>query len=584
MGATAEDLIVLDGQRELEKSEVGGKAWSIAHMASLGIRVPPAFVLPTTACWSYLEEGMHLSEKSLDALRRGIGYLEDALGRTFGSGPHPLLVSVRSGAAVSMPGMMDTVLNLGVDDEVERALANEFGDPLLAREIHCRFIECYGRIVLKADVERGPDSSPTDLASQITKEVGASLPSDPWEQLYGAVAAVFASWQSPRARTYRRHWSIPDDLGTAVTVQAMVFGNRDEASGTGVVFSRNPLTGECRPYGEYLAKGQGEEVVSGERTPQSLSQLAKQIPEVCAELLATASELEKDARDVQDIEFTVESGRLYFLQSRVAKRSPRAAVRCAVEMAEAGCISHAEALSRVSADQVRSLLLPRLAVEDLASAQIVAKGEPACPGVGQGIGVSNPDEAVERVANGDSVVLLAHNTSPQDLHGMIVAAGVCTEVGGSTSHAAVVSRQLGRPCVVGCGTDELLSLEGQFLSVDGVSGTIYVGIKRLTKTLVQEDPDLRTLLAWAKELVPLKVVTPKDCRRSYLDLDAEAIVDIEEIIARGRDKQAMRSALFETYEGVEAALGLEDTEVVTDQPLIVLLLAHEVINKRQRRG
>lgn len=574
--------IVLDGQRELSKSEIGGKAWSIAHMASLGIRVPPAFVLPTSACWSYLEGGMSLSEDSKRALREGVAYLEKALHRTFGRGPSPLLLSVRSGAPVSMPGMMDTVLNLGIDTVVERELAKEFGDETFAREVHCRFVESYGRIVLQADVERTPNSTPKDLALQISQQIDGCVPNDPWEQLFGGVAAVFESWQSPRARTYRRHWSIPDDLGTAVTIQAMVFGNRDESSGTGVIFSRNPMTGDETPFGEYLSRGQGEEVVSGERTPQSLSRLAEQIPEVCSELFATVSKLEKDARDIQDIEFTVESGTLYFLQSRVAKRSPRAAVKCAVEMAEAGWITRQEALSRVSADQVKILLRPYLTEDYLTGSTMVAQGQPSCPGVAQGIGVTGADEAVARVGSGEAVVLLAHNTSPQDLHGMIVSSGICTEVGGSTSHAAVVSRQLGRPCIVGCGSDELISLEGKFLTVDGTNGMVYVGIDWLPKAEVEDDPDLRTLLVWAKEAAPIKVATP-DASFDYLDLDIEGVTELDQIVDRIGDRSRIRSTLFETPEGVEVALEIEDIEIVTEQPLVVLLMAMEIISKRTSR-
>ncbi|KJF18666.1 pyruvate, phosphate dikinase [Acidithrix ferrooxidans] len=575
----AENPIVLDGSVELSKNDIGGKAWSIAHMAALGIRVPPAFVLPTSTCWAYLNGGMTLSEDSKRALREGIAYLEESLHRTFGLGPSPLLVSVRSGAPVSMPGMMDTVLNLGIDQVVEDKLAVEFADEAFAREVHCRFIESYGRIVLKAEVERTQQSSPKELTEQIANQVDLQVPTDPWEQLFGAVAAVFESWQSPRARTYRRHWSISDELGTAVTIQAMVFGNRDEASGTGVIFSRNPMTGEGAPFGEYLSRGQGEEVVSGERTPQNLSRLAEQIPEVCRELLATASKLEKDARDIQDIEFTVESGTLYFLQSRVAKRSPRAAVKCAVEMAEAGWITREEALSRVSADQVKILLRPYLTEEYLVNAQIVAQGQPSCPGIAQGIGVTGADEAVARVGDGEAVVLLAHNTSPQDLHGMIVSSGICTEVGGSTSHAAVVSRQLGRPCIVGCGNEELSALEGKFITVDGFNGVIYVGVDWLPKAKIDEDPDLSTLLAWAREVAPIKVSTP-DVTTNFLDLDLQGITELDQVVSYVDDRRQVRSTLFETLEGIEAAMNIEGIEIVTEQPLVALLMAMEVANKR----
>ena len=373
--------VLLDGTSLPGRQEIGGKAWSLARMRQLQLPVPPAFVLPTNVCHEYAAAGRTLPPQAQDALRAGMAYLQEQTGRTFGTGPHPLLVSVRSGAPVSMPGMMDTVLDLGMTNTVERALAEEAGDARYATDTHARFIVSYARIVLKAHLEDA-DATPAELRILAESETALPVPEDPWEQLRGAVAAVFDSWRSSRARTYRRHGGISDGLGTAVTVQAMAFGNLDDWSGTGVFFTRNPLTGAPHPYGEYLPRGQGEEVVSGERTPLPLSRLAAEMPDVYGELLRVGGLLEADGKDVQDIEFTVERGKLYLLQSRAAKRSPEAAVRLAVELVDDGLITEEEALSRVTSDQVRRVLRPRIADHDRARATVLATGEPGLPGGG----------------------------------------------------------------------------------------------------------------------------------------------------------------------------------------------------------
>jgi pyruvate,orthophosphate dikinase len=569
-------LVLLDGEHRHNRSLIGGKAFSIASMAAMGLRVPAAFVLTTNACKKYLRDGRRLGPDLHEAIATGLLHLEKKLGRRFGAGPSPLLVSVRSGAPVSMPGMMDTVLDLGINDEVEVALGTEFRDRSFARETRCRFLECYGRIVLKSLIEKGEESDPTKLAETIYKDVGKKVPEDPWEQLYSAVSAVFDSWESSRAKSYRKHWNIEDDLGTAVTVQAMVYGNRDECSGTGVLFSRNPIDGSQVPFGEYIVKGQGEDVVSGERTPQRIEVLRDQMPEVYDELLEAAKMLEDKERDIQDIEFTIESGKLYFLQSRAAKRSPKAALSFVLDMYNSGVLSAAEVLSRISIEQARKLLEPGLNDEDIAVANLLANGEPACPGVAQGYGVSDCDEAVALSTKGVNVILLSHSTSPQDVQGMIASVAIATEVGGATSHAAVVSRQLGRPCVVGCGSGSLSGLAGRFITVDGTRGKVYADLGPLKQVAENDDPLIRELLDIARSCTTIEVAAPQEQTGEYVDLDTLGVSDLEDLAKYLTPGGSYKSVLFESMEGAELALQMRDITVITQSPLLVLLVASKV--------
>ena len=450
-GVDSARVLVLDGTWQPAREVVGGKAWSVARMMSLGLRVPPAFVLPVRECRGYLDRGKVLDDELWVQVLAGVASLEERSGHRFGDPLAPLLVSVRSGAAVSMPGMMDTVLNLGITDQIEAELAARTGDGHYARDTHARFCHQYGEIVLTADLDPYESGQSADqVRARVLDDTGEQVPTDPYDQLRGAICAVFGSWVSARAKAYRRHWSIPDSGGTAVTVQMMVFGNRGERSGTGVLFSRNPVTGEPEPYGEWLAGGQGDDVVGGTHTVQDLDTLRDALPAQHAELLRWAQTLEREHAEVQDIEFTLESGRLYLLQTRTAKRSPQAAVRMAVDLVDEGVITALEAISRVTPEQVRRVLLPRLSPHQDEQHR-VATGEPACPGVATGVGVVDPDEAQRRAALGESVVLVRPNTNPDDVHGMIAAVGVVTDLGGSTSHAAVVTRALGRPSVVGVG-------------------------------------------------------------------------------------------------------------------------------------
>ena len=564
--------VPLDGTELPSREEVGGKARSLAQMRRLGLPVPPAFVLPTSVCHAYLASDRTLPPEAERALRTGVAYLEQETERSFGTGPRPLLVSVRSGAPVSMPGMMDTVLDLGMNDAVEQALAAEAGRPRYARDTHSRFVAGYAHIVLKGD-PLPADRAPAELRGMALGETGQPVPADVWEQLLGAVAAVFGSWQSPRARAYRRHYGISEALGTAVVVQAMVFGNLDGTSGTGVYFTRDPLTGAPEPYGEFLPGGQGEDVVAGTSTPLPASQLASRLPQVYDQLRHAGRLLEAHGRDVQDIEFTVEQGRLYLLQSRAAKRSPGAAVRLAVDLADAGVITAADAVARVSAGQVRQLLRPRLSDEQRAGAAVAATGEPACPGAAAGLAVRDPDEVVARAARGEPVVFVAPTTSPEDVHAMIASVAVCTETGGSTSHAAVVCRGLGCPAVVGCGPATVTALAGREVTVDGDSGVVFAGALPLSRTGTNENAWLRRVAQWAAERSPVQVVSPGAEPAGVRDLDALEIADPGEIAAALDGAAAARGSVLDTDEGVVAAVAAGLRTIVTEHPVPVLLAA-----------
>jgi pyruvate, orthophosphate dikinase len=462
--------IHLDGSRDLDPEVVGAKAWAVNHLRRLGLPVPPAFTLGIDVCRQTLRDG-HLPADAAGALRLGIRYLEAELRRTFGAAERPLFVSVRSGGARSMPGMMDTVLNVGTTRATLPALAAERGSDVAA-DVAARF------------------------GQQFVRVVGVPPSDDPWDQLLAAVAAVFRSWASSRAITYRRHQRLSHVGGTAVTVQGMVFGNVDDRSGTGVLFTRNPLTGSASPLGEWLPRAQGEDVVSGRVTPLPLSALAESQPEAHAELLDAAGRLERDAGDVQDIEFTVESGRLWLLQTRPAKRSPEARLRIAAAMHREGLLTLDETLAQVSADDVATVLRPRIDPVHAAAATVLARGEPACPGIGEGWIATSADTAMERADEGEEVVLATITTDPEDVHGMVVASAIVTELGGSTSHAAVVSRELGRPCVVGCGAGSLAGMAGREVTVDGGAGVVYAGCLPIVTTSFSDDPDMRDLAAW----------------------------------------------------------------------------------------
>jgi pyruvate,orthophosphate dikinase len=464
----------LAGDGRLTREQAGGKAWSIQHMMALGIPVPPAFVLTTDVCREYHEQGA-LPAGLVDEVAAAMTHLEQRTGRRFGQVDRPLLVSVRSGAAISMPGMMDTVLNLGLNADIEQALANETHDALYAADTRRRFVE------------------------QFDKVVGSAPPDNPWEQLHLAIRAVLDSWQSKRAKAYRGSRGIPDDGGTAVTVQAMVFGNLDDRSGTGVLFSRDPLTGEATPYGEWLLHGQGEDVVSGRKDAKHLDELAHAMPTVHRELLTAAAVLEHHGRDMQDIEFTVQSGTLWLLQTRAAKRSPRAALRCAVQLHREGLIDATEALDRVTADQALALQRPTLDPDVVATSPPIASGKPASPGIATGLVITDADEAERLADDGQDVILARPTTDPDDVAAMSLSVAVLTELGGSTSHAAVVCREMAVPCIVGCGIDSVTALAGQIVTVDADNGTVHLGALPLRPLVSPQDDDLRTLADWLRD-------------------------------------------------------------------------------------
>lgn len=578
-------LIRLDGSslpdKELpDRALIGGKAWSVARMMALGLPVPPAFVITTAACRAFLATGK-MPEGLREDLAEGIRHLERATGETFGAGPRPLLVSVRSGAPISMPGMMDTVLNLGITPDTETAIAARCGDPAFARDTHRRFFDLYSHIVMKAGIDGfDPAAGPADWAAQVQAASGRAMPETVQDRLLAAVIAVFESWNGRRARRYRAHHGIPDDLGTAVTVQAMVFGNMDDASGTGVLFSRNPLTGDPAPFGEYLARAQGEDVVSGKFTPQPLDAMKETAPEAHAALLHASDVLERENGDVQDIEFTVQSGRLYLLQSRAAKRAPAAAVRFATDMVDEGRIDIATALSRVSPEQVRLLLAPRLARDPGPEAEVLASGEGASPGVGRGIVVTDADAAETQAAAGADVVLARPTTSPEDVHGMIVACAVVTETGGSTSHAAVVGRALGLPSVVGCGTGVVAALAGRAVTVDGGRGKVYAGLLEVERPDETADPRLMRLIDWARAVSPLPVWRPAEL--AALPAPPPEVTDLSQIDG-GEDPdrigsvlaglRAARGGAIASDEGIRAALAAGLDLVVADPVLPPLLAA-----------
>ena len=434
------------------------------------------------------------------------------------------------------------MLNLGIDDATEAALAAETGLADFARDTHRRFVELYAAIVLKAPIgELDAQAVPATWRARLSA-TGHALPATARERLYEAVRAVFDSWNTRRARRYREHNGIPHDMGTAVTVQAMVFGNLDARSGTGVVFSRNPLTGDAVPYGEYLPQAQGEDVVSGKFTPLPLDAMREREPDAHAALIAAAALLEREHRDIQDVEFTVQSGKLYLLQSRAAKRAPEAAVAGAVDMVSEGLIDEATALARVSAEQVATLLLPRLGSGAAENAEIVARGESACPGVAVGTLVADSDEAERRARGGEDVILLRATTSPDDLHGMIAARGVVTRQGGSTSHAAVVSRALGRPCVVGIGGGA--PQPGAVVTVDGGLGVVYAGVLRVEAPDEAADARLAMLIAWARARSPVAVLRPGEAAH------VKGAVDVDAALSDGN-----LDRLPELLAGVTAAYG-----------------------------
>jgi len=530
------------------KDLLGGKGAGLAEMTLAGLPTPPGFTITTEACNDYFEAGEKLPDGLWDDVLEAVKEIEQRTGKGLGDPKNPLLVSVRSGAKFSMPGMMDTVLNLGLNDETLHGLIALTNNERFGWDAYRRFIAMFGRIVMDVKAQRfdeplearkeahGKDARDTDLTVDdlqalvaeykaiVKADTGRDFPTDPDEQLDLAIKAVFASWFGKRANDYRNSQKIAHDLGTAVNIVTMVFGNMGDDSGTGVAFTRDPNTGENILYGEYLTNAQGEDVVAGIRTPAKISQLERDMPEAFREFRRIGEQLERHYRNVQDLEFTIERGRLYMLQTRDAKRTAAAAVKIAVDMVEEGLISEEEAVGRIEPAQVDQLLRDQFDLKARGGARRVAKGLNASPGAAVGRAVFSADDAVDWVARGERVVLVRIETSPDDFHGMAVAQGILTARGGATSHAAVVARQIGKPCVAGCAElvidyasktarsslSELSFKEGDWISLDGTTGEVFLDKLPTMAARFEDQPELQHILGWADRIRRMEVWTNAD--------------------------------------------------------------------------
>ncbi|WP_125256018.1 pyruvate, phosphate dikinase [Brevundimonas fluminis] len=623
-----------DGDASM-KNLLGGKGANLAEMSSLGLPVPPGFTITTEACVHYYSNGQTYPADLAEQVKAGLAKVESVVGKTFGDAANPLLVSVRSGARASMPGMMDTVLNLGLNDATVEGLAALSGDRRFAFDSYRRFITMYSNVVLglshddfeevlddhkdrlgvtvDTDLDAGDwERVVADYKRVVEDRLGAPFPQDPHDQLWGAVGAVFASWMNDRAKFYRRMHDIPESWGTAVNVQSMVFGNMGETSATGVAFTRNPSTGEAKLYGEFLINAQGEDVVAGIRTPQSLTRAGREemgetkpsmeeaMPEVFAQFVDVVGRLEAHYRDMQDIEFTVEQGRLWMLQTRNGKRTAKSALKVAVDLAAEGVISQEEAVSRVEPSALDQLLHPTL--DPKAERKVVAAGLPASPGAATGKVVFDADEAERMSQLGEAVILVREETSPEDIHGMHAARGIVTARGGMTSHAAVVARGMGRPCVSGAGEIHIDEKNrtftargrtfraGEVITIDGSKGEVMEGAVPMIEP--ELTGDFQTLMAWADQVRRLKVranaETPLDartargfgaegiglCRTEHMFFDDTRIAAVREMILAddeaGRRRALARIAPFQRADFVELftiMTGLPVTVRLLDPPL-----------------
>lgn len=615
---------------------LGGKGAGLAEMTNLGIPVPPGFTITTEVCKIYYEMGGRYPDGLEEEVERSLTRVEEIMGKRFGDRHNPLLVSVRSGARVSMPGMMDTVLNLGLNDETVKGLAERSSNERFAYDSYRRFVQMYGDVVLGLKPEREDEQDPfeaiieekkrekgVELDTELTAEdlkdlvsrfktlikerLNVSFPEDPKEQLWGAIGAVFRSWNNPRAITYRKFHNIPDTWGTAVNVQAMVFGNMGETSATGVAFTRDPSTGEKRFYGEFLVNAQGEDVVAGIRTPQPINKgqkmegdlpsLEEVMPDVYQQLVEIYQKLERHYRDMQDIEFTIENGKLWILQTRTGKRTIKAAIKIAIDMVREGLIDEKTALLRVDPGQLDQLLHPN--VDPLAKKNVIAKGLPASPGAAVGEVVFTANDAEKEAALGKSVILVRVETSPEDIHGMHAAKGILTARGGMTSHAAVVARGMGKCCVVGCGSikidyesqsfrvGDIVVRKGDVITLDGTTGEVILGeVPTISPEL---SGDFAQLMEWADKYRRLKVRanadTPADaktalkfgaegiglCRTEHMFFEEGRIKAVREMILASKPEERRRAlgkikpmqkedfkAIFKEMEGFPVTIRLLD--------------------------
>ncbi|HJU19726.1 MAG TPA: pyruvate, phosphate dikinase [Stellaceae bacterium] len=591
-----------EGQAEM-RDLLGGKGAGLAEMSRLGLPVPPGFTITTEACTYFYAHGKSYPPGLEEQVAEGLARLEQGLGARFGDARNPLLVSVRSGARISMPGMMDTVLNLGLNDRAVVGLAENSGDERFAYDSYRRFIQMYGQVVLgiehhhfeelienhKLDAGAVLD---TDLSAEdwkavvagfkevVSEQLGHEFPQDPQEQLWGAIGAVFGSWMNPRAITYRRLHDIPSEWGTAVNVQVMVFGNMGPDCATGVAFTRNPSTGENTLYGEYLVNAQGEDVVAGIRTPQHLTIAGREanrsnlpamedvMPEVFGELLRVRGILEDHYRDMQDVEFTVQQNKLWMLQTRTGKRTAQAALKIAVSLVEEGVIGQAEAVARIEPQSLEQLLHPTL--DPQAKTTVLARGLPASPGAASGKLAFSAEEAEAMAAKGESVILARIETSPEDIHGMHAAAGILTTRGGMTSHAAVVARGMGRPCVAGAGeiridyaagtmtAASVVLKAGDIVTIDGATGEVMQG--EVPTVQPELSGDFATLMGWADAIRRMKIRTNAEtaaealtarrfgaegiglCRTEHMFFDADRLGPMREMIMAD-DEGGRRAAL-----------------------------------------
>jgi len=619
-----------DGDASM-KNLLGGKGANLAEMSALGLPVPPGFTITTAACVHYYANGRNHPAALAQQVSDGLAKVEALTGKRFGDPASPLLVSVRSGARASMPGMMDTVLNLGLNDLTVEGLAKLSGDRRFAFDSYRRFIQMYSNVVLDLDhhmfeeilddhKDRLALEIDTDLGAKdwemvvadykalVAREYGKPFPQDPQDQLWGAISAVFASWMNDRAKFYRRMHDIPESWGTAVNVQSMVFGNMGDSSATGVAFTRNPSTGEARLYGEFLINAQGEDVVAGIRTPQTLTKAAREemgerapsmeeaLPEVFVQFRDAVARLEQHYRDMQDIEFTVEQGKLYMLQTRSGKRTAKAALKIAVDMAEAGLITQEEAIGRIDPAALDQLLHPT--IDPGASRDIITNGLPASPGAATGKIVFDSEEAERLGLAGEAVILVRDETSPEDIHGMHAARGVVTARGGMTSHAAVVARGMGRPCVSGAGDLRIDAkaklftvrgrkfVAGEIITIDGSKGQILAGAVKMIQP--ELTGDFATLMVWADKVRRLKVranaETPLDartardfgaegiglCRTEHMFFDADRIVAVREMILA--DDEAGRRAALAKILPMQRADFVELFTIMEGLPVTIRLL------------
>ncbi|HHU63791.1 MAG TPA: pyruvate, phosphate dikinase [Clostridiales bacterium] len=613
---------------------LGGKGANLAEMTNLGLPVPQGFTVTTEACIKYYEDGEKISQEVVQQINEKLAELEKINGKKFGDKDDPLLLSVRSGARVSMPGMMDTVLNLGLTDISVLGMAAKTNNERFAYDSYRRFIQMFSDVVMGIDSdkfekileqvkkENGAELD-TDLTAENLKEVvarykelykkemGEDFPQDPRQQLLDSITAVFKSWNNPRAIVYRRLNDIPGDWGTAVNVQTMVFGNMGEDSGTGVAFTRNPSTGEKALFGEYLINAQGEDVVAGVRTPQPIATLKDIMPEIYDQFATIAENLEKHYKDMQDIEFTIERGKLYILQTRSGKRTAVAALKVAVDLVEEGLITKEEAVLRIDPKQLDQLLHPTFEPNALKAAKSIAKGLPASPGAASGKVYFTADDAVNAAKNGEPVILVRIETSPEDIEGMHVSKGILTSRGGMTSHAAVVARGMGTCCVAGCESikinykekcftvGDVKVNEGDFISLDGSTGLVYLGSIETIEPKVTGN--FATIMEWADSYRTMKVRTnadtPKDaktaldfgaegiglCRTEHMFFDEERIPAVREMILSETEEQrkkALAKILPMQKSDFKAIY-----EVMGDKPVTIRLLdppLHEFLPKEEK--